>query len=57
MTSGVILTLYDWLNTYVISVAFPSHFMALTINAIDRLGPGNEIHRELQLSMTKVMLY
>ena len=46
MTSGVILTLYDWLNTYVISVAFPSHFMALAINAIDGFGPDNEIHRE-----------
>ena len=42
ITSGVILTLYNWLNT---SCCFSARFMALAIDAIDRHGPGNEMRR------------
>ena len=37
--------------------AFQFHFMALAVDVIDRYGPSNEMHRQLQLNKTKVRLY
>ena len=41
ITSLVILTLYDWLNSF---ATFQLHFMAFSVDAIERRGPSNEMH-------------
>ena len=56
ITSGVIWTLYDWLNT-VISAAFQFRFMALAIDFIDRRGLSSEMCCQLLLKKPKVTLY
>ena len=43
LTSGVILALYDWLNN------FCCILVALAVDFIERHGPSNEMHRQLQL--------
>ena len=40
-----------------IAAAFQSCFMSLAVNVIDRRGPSNEIHHQLQPKKTKVKLY
>ena len=37
--------------------AFQIHFMAIGIDVIDRRGPSNGMHRQLQPKKTKVRLY
>ena len=37
--------------------AFHCHFMALAVDVIDRLGPSNEMRRQLQPKMAEVRLY
>ena len=54
ITSGVILTLHDWLDTF---CYFSVHFMALVIDVIDRHSPSYKMHHQLQLKMNKVTLY
>ena len=57
VTYGLILTLYDWLNSYVILSAAQFHFMALAINVIDGHGLSNKMCRQLQLKKNQVMQY
>ena len=52
--SGIILTLFDWLNIF---AAFWFHFMALEVNVIYRRDPCNEMCHQLQPTKTKVSLY
>ena len=54
ITSGVILTLNDWL---IIVATFQFHLMALAVDVIDRHARSNEIHHQLQPEKTKVRLY
>ena len=54
ITSGMILTLYDWLNNF---CCFSVLFLALAIDVIDRRGPSNKMHCQLQPKKTKVTLY
>ena len=54
ITSGVILTLCDWLNNL---CCFSVLFIALQVNVIDRRGPSNEMHHQLQPKKTKIRLY
>ena len=52
--SGVILTLHDWLNN---CGCFSVPFIALAIDVINRCGPSNELHHQLQPKKTKARLY
>ena len=39
------------------AAAFQLRFTALAVDVIDRRGPSNEMHRQLQPKKTKVRLY
>ena len=54
ITSGVILTLNDWLNN---CSCFSVLFYGLAVDNIDRCGPSNEMRHQLQPKKTKVRLY
>ena len=41
----------------IIAVAFHFRFIALATEIIDRRGPSNKMHRQLQPKKTKVRLY
>ena len=53
ITSGVILTLYDWWNNF---CYFSVPFYGFAVDVIDRRGPSNEMRRQLQPKRTKVRL-
>ena len=42
---------------WIIAAAFQFHFMAFAVDVIDRHGPSNEMHRQLQPKKTKETLY